>query len=77
MEVEQCFSDWRSVTYGLVQALLLALCFFQIYINNMNVKVGGMMSNFVDNTNWCCELVGRLSKVRTEYRIKLKIGRLN
>lgn len=40
------FSDWWPVTGGVLQTLVLGALLFDIYINNLYVNVGDMVSMF-------------------------------
>ena len=50
MMVEGCFSDWKPVTRGVPQGLVLGPLLFVIYINDLDVNVQGMVRKFVDDT---------------------------
>eukprot|EP00061_Rhincodon_typus_P012009 g37438.t1 len=50
MVEEDCLSDWRPVTSGVLQGLVLDPVLFVIYVKDLDENVGGMVSKFADDT---------------------------
>lgn len=47
--VKGYFCDWKPMTSSVLQESMLRPLLFTIYINNIDMNVGGLISKFADN----------------------------